>query len=168
MRCLSALLIFASLSGCYRTPAIEGELKARLNNPYYLLVGEHDPEWDDTAREAQYTLGNFLRVLDSPTPQQSSFAIKAIVEEGKHSEAVWLTSLEFDGKTFYGKVNNDPIHLRKVFLGTKVSVDQARIRDWMYVENGQLHGGYSLKLLYRKLDPIQRKKMEETLWFAMN
>jgi uncharacterized protein YegJ (DUF2314 family) len=162
------LLIVLCVPSCYRPSNVEGELRARLNNPFYVLVGEHDPEWDDAAREAQYNLGLFIKALEYPTPQQSSFALKTILQEGNHSEAVWLTSLEFDGKTFYGKINNDPISLRKQFLGTRVAVDQSRVRDWMYVDNGRLQGGYSLKLMYRKLDPIQRKKMEDSLWFTMN
>ncbi len=167
-RCLFLVAIVVCVPSCYRPPLKEGELRERINNPYYVLVGDHDSEWDREAVESQAHLAQFIRVMQEPKANQTGFAVKAILQEGNHSEAIWLTSLHFDGKTFHGKVNNDPIHLRKINVGDRMSVDQSRIRDWMYIENGQLRGGYTIKLLHRQLDIVQKKKLEDSLGFAMH
>ena len=171
MRRLPILLIFAaafsSTVSCRRgNVGKEGAFTRRQNNPLVTYVNENDTRLREASRQAQQSLDSFVQTLAQPQPNHSSHAIKAVFQDDGSSEAIWLTSLRHDGKTFHGTVSNEPVHLRTLHLGSKVEVENAKVNDWMLVENGRLVGGYSIRVVRDNLQGEDRKRFDQTMPFA--
>ena len=54
-----------------------------------------------------------------------------------------------DNTTQYGIVGNEPVHLTHFKLDDRARVACKDISDWMYFEDGTLHGGYTIEVLSR-------------------
>jgi uncharacterized protein YegJ (DUF2314 family) len=81
---------------------------------------------------------------------------------------MWLTSVTFDGRKFHGTVNNDPEMVSNVKIGDKVSVESSKISDWMFVENGKLVGGYTLRVLRDSLSASERADFDKSVPFTID
>ena len=100
--------------------------------------------------------------MKSPKPNQSGFAVKKKFPiRGDEGEHIWLTELTYDGKEFHGRVNNEPVDVKNVKLGDRSSVSPAEISDWMFVQDGRLVGGATIRILYDLSSPAGRKKFEK-------
>lgn len=127
---------------------------------------------DDTAmkaaiEKARATVGTFQEALRSPSASRSAFSLKARFEEGDVVEHMWLDDVSFDGKAFSGAVNNDPEELRNVSFGQKVTVPPGEISDWMFVENGKLVGGFTIRVMRDSLSTEEREAMDASLPFKI-
>jgi uncharacterized protein YegJ (DUF2314 family) len=107
-----------------------------------------DEEMTKAIMLARNTVHVFLDALKSPKPNQNNFSIKKAYQEGKSSEHIWLTEITFDGKMLHGVVNNAPVDVHNVKLGDKAAILADEISDWMYIENGKLKGGYTIRVFY--------------------
>jgi uncharacterized protein YegJ (DUF2314 family) len=172
MHRLTCLLIFVFVlpaSGCRRQRGPkEGELVQRPQNPPVAYVADNDGRLREASRRAQQSLQSFVDALERPQATQLNHAVKATFQDGKDSEAIWLTALRFDGKEFHGTVSNEPVHLKNVHLGSKVSIEAAKVNDWMMVDNGRLVGGYTIRVVRENLPPDDRKRFEQTVPFMFD
>jgi uncharacterized protein YegJ (DUF2314 family) len=76
--------------------------------------------------------------------------------------------LRYDGKAFHGRLNNRPVDVRAIKLGDAVTVAPDEISDWMYVDNGKLVGGYTIRVLVDKLPPNERKQVEQESGYTIS
>jgi uncharacterized protein YegJ (DUF2314 family) len=73
----------------------------------------------------------------------------------------------FDGKNFVGEINNEPEKVTNVKLGDKATIPKAEISDWMYLENGRLVGGETMRVLRDSLSPAEREQFDQSVPFKM-
>jgi uncharacterized protein YegJ (DUF2314 family) len=111
------------------------------------------------------TVDQFIAALQSPKPSQSGFTVKAKFEDGKETEYMWIDDPHLDGKKLVGRLNNEPEWVKSVKFGDVVSVPKDQISDWMYIDNGLLVGGYSVRLLRDRSTPDQRKQLDESVGY---
>lgn len=167
--CLLIFLLALPASGCRRPRGPkEGELVQRPQNPPVAYVADNDSRLREASRRAQQSLQSFVDALERPQPTQLNHAVKATFQDGKETEAIWLTALRFDGKEFHGTVSNEPVHLKNIHLGSKVTVEAAKVSDWMMVDNGRLVGGYTIRVVRDNLPLDDRKRFEQTVPFAFD
>ncbi len=88
--------------------------------------------------------------------------------DGDKGEHMWLTPVTFDGLRFQGTVNNHSEIVSTVKLGDRVSVEPAKISDWMFVENGKLVGGYTLRVLRENLSAGERAEFDKGVPFKID
>lgn len=82
--------------------------------------------------------------------------MKVAFTENDDVEHIWLADLDFAGSRPSGVVANEPrIKSLKFMQVTEFSVQQ--VTDWMYVDHGVLVGGYTTRLL-RKRIPLEERK----------
>lgn len=173
MRLIAILLILGVLTnaGCRsesKAPK-EGDVLERAQNPPVAYIVENDPRLREATQQARKALPEFIKTLEGPQNQHTNFAIKtAFHEEGGQPEAIWVTWLRFDGKKFHGTVSNEPVHLKNIFLGSKVSVEADHVVDWLIVDNGKLQGGYTVRVVRDALQGEARKLFEQSLPFAVD
>ena len=140
---------------------------SRSGAPASVHVHDADKAMDEAVHEAQRTLGKFTTALTTPKSGQSGFALKKRCTKGDKCEHLWLASVHFDGRDLRGKVDNDPVELKTPRLGEEVSVQPEEITDWMYVENGRLVGGYTLRVYYSRLSAAEKKQFTKTMGFSL-
>lgn len=114
-------------------------------------VAEDDVEIRAAEQEARDRLGDFLEALASGSPDQSSFSIKAPFTDGEQTEFMWISDVTYENDRFTGKLNNEPQTVRGFSLWDKLSVARDEVVDWLYVENGEMKGGFSAKILAQRL-----------------
>jgi uncharacterized protein YegJ (DUF2314 family) len=131
-------------------------------------VDSNDPKMNAAIEKARASVNTFTQALKSPKPGQSAFSVKMPFTDGKHTEHMWLTSVTFDGQKFHGTVNNDPEMVSNVKIGAKVSIESSKISDWMFVENGKLVGGYTLRVLRDSLSASERADFDKSVPFTID
>lgn len=135
--------------------------------PAHVRAQDDDKAMHQAVHQAQRTLGKFMAALASPQPGQTGFAVKKRCIEGNKCEHIWLSELKFDGRLLRGKIDNRPIEMKSLRVGQKVAVRPEEISDWMYVENGKLVGGYTVRAFYRKLPADQKRQFAQNVGFRV-
>jgi uncharacterized protein YegJ (DUF2314 family) len=119
--------------------------------------------------KAQASLETFRTVLAAPPAGTKSFSVKVGFPWGikDDREHIWLTEPKLAATTVTGTINNEPVDATSLKLGEVVTAPLADISDWMYVENGVLRGGYTLRVLLDKMSPETRSKMLGEMGFRL-
>src|SRR5262249_6721981 len=106
--------------------------------------------------------------LEAPRVGQTGFSIKTPITDGRNTEHMWLNPVTFDGSKFHGTVNNQPEKVTGVELGSKRSIGAKEISDWMYIENGKLVGGFTIRVLRDKLAAKERLEFDKNIPFVID
>jgi uncharacterized protein YegJ (DUF2314 family) len=134
-----------------------------------VMVDDKDPAMNAAMAKARSTAKQFIEKLQAPAnPKCTAFAVKKQFTDKNGTEHFWLTDVSYDGKLFHGEVNNDPEIVRNVKLGDKTTVAPGEISDWMYINDGRLVGGYTIRVLYDKASPKERVEMKKSLPFKLD
>ena len=75
------------------------------------------------------------------------FAVKAPFTEGEHTEFMWIMVTALEGDQILGTLENEPVEMKRLRYGSKVSVRCADLNDWV-VSDGQdvQAGGFTIKV----------------------
>lgn len=140
--------------------------KNRLSIHY---TQQEDEQMNWAIEKARLTLWYFEEHLKKPSPGQDYFSIKVIVKDQDQIEHLWLTTPNFDEEgNLYGKVGNEPIHVKNIRLGQQIGIGRALISDWMIVEQGMLLGGYTIRAIRDALTEIEKQSFDESIGIAID
>ena len=121
-------------------------------------VAPEDAAMNAAILKARSTLGDFKQKLTKRSDPNSDFSVKVGFSYGPEKyEHIWLSEPEFSQGQISGIVGNEPVDAKNLKLGQRVSVPESNISDWMYLENGALQGGFTLRVLLDKLSPSERE-----------
>lgn len=86
--------------------------------------------------------------------------VKAAFSDGGEVEYMWLSEIEFDGQYVSGVLVNSPRHVdaRK---GDPARVLLSRISDWMFGQDGQVYGGYTVQAMRSRMRPAERLEHDQ-------
>ena len=129
-----------------------------------------DPALDEIAQEARETVSDFIRHMRNPRKGEEQFRIKypfpADTGSGIDKEYLWLSDITFRNNRYFARVANRPYYTSDLEPGIEVIFSMDEIADWMYLKNGKIIGGRSIKYLIEKIPPIDRdEEMERILGF---
>ena len=121
---------------------------------------QSDEELIRIGEDARRTLPIFFRYLTRPEAGMDNFYVKypfkADEDSGLAMEQVWLTGIHFKNGEYYGILTNTPLHLDEIKKGDTVTFDIDEVTDWMYVLDGKIAGGRSIKYLLEKIPESRR------------
>lgn len=132
------------------------------------LIEKSDPGMAQAIAQARGTISDFLSALQSPKGNQSGFAVKYPFGGNSATEHMWVSEVSYDGSVLRGVLNNHPKDLQRLKAGQPVEVSPAHISDWMYVEDGRLVGGYTLRVMVRSYSAEEKRALEESLGFKFD
>jgi uncharacterized protein YegJ (DUF2314 family) len=158
------MICVAGIAGCNRSSE---EAVQRAGQPDFLWTPEVDPDMDRAVAEARRTFPQFASALQSPAPNRGSFAVKVAIVEGKTIEHIWLGDVSYDGKLIRGVVGSEPVNVKAVKLNDRASVTPSVISDWMFVENGVLIGGHTIRLIYSRASPQEQERLKTQAPFRL-
>ncbi len=124
-----------------------------------------EEEMEKAMDEAVEKLDNFLAVLKAPKKNQDQFAIKFIVDVKDEAELLWLNEPKFEKGVFTGKLANQPAIAKHLKMGEAIKVKEDDVVDWMYVEEGKLQGGYTIRVQRKFIQAAERKKFDDQFKF---
>ena len=132
-----------------------------------VMVKKDDPKMNAAIAKACETARKFIGVLNDPQPNQSAFSVKMEVDDGKQAEFMWLAPVQFDGQMFVGTLANDAELVHNVKIGQRMTVAPDKISDWMYVEDGKLVGGFTIRAMRDAMPDDERSKLDSELPFRV-
>lgn len=115
-----------------------------------------DAEMQAAIREAKTSFRQFIEAFCQPTERQKSFLVKVVFDEGDNREHIWLADLDFHGSKPSGVVAVEP-NLPSLRFMQRVEFEPSYISDWMYVDDGYLVGGYTTRVIRKRMSPEQRQ-----------
>jgi uncharacterized protein YegJ (DUF2314 family) len=122
------------------------------------------------AEDARNTLSIFFRHVTGTGKGEHSFYVKypfTVYDEGDVvTEQLWLSGIYFKNGAYYGKLANNPRYLHNMKAGDTVTFSADSVTDWMYIRNGKIIGGYSIKYLLEKI-PEDRRSEEQRKMLQM-
>jgi uncharacterized protein YegJ (DUF2314 family) len=68
---------------------------------------------------------------------------------------------------FAGVVANEPVDLKRIRLGERVTVPLESVSDWMAVDRGRLIGGYTIRALRDRMTSDERILFDRDLGFVI-
>ena len=160
------LLLTGVVAGCGREPR-PGDTVEREGEPRVTMVDDDDPRMTAAINEARSTVGQFIAAVNNPTPSQSALSVKLPVSDGDQIEHMWLSEVGHANGKFTGHIANEPHQITTVKLGDRTEVAQDQISDWMYVDNGKLVGGYTLRVLRDAMSDEERRAFDESVPFTI-
>lgn len=157
MKSLWTFLVAVSLIGCGNDQTTKIE---REGDPAIYSVTDTDLEMNEAIRTANQTLGTFNNALKSGNPDFSSFSLKVRFDTPNGGEHIWLSEIILKDTRYFGVVNNQPESTTEVKFGDTIQVVNGNISDWMYIDDQKLRGGYTIKLLRKRMTEAARNQFD--------
>ena len=133
-------------------------------------TGQADGELVEIAEEARRTLPVFFRHLTRAEAGEDNFCIKHPFRADEDSdigmEQVWLTGIHFRNGEYYGILASAPLYISGMKKGDTVAFDMEEITDWMFVRDGKIAGGRSIRYLLENI-PESRRSEEQRQMLQM-
>jgi uncharacterized protein YegJ (DUF2314 family) len=130
---------------------------AKFRRDEAIAMLPHDPEMLAAIQQVRASMGTFLNAFAAPTAKQSSFLVKVAFLKDDIVEHIWLANLEFNGAKPTGTIAHPP-RRKDLKLEQRVEIDLNYLSDWMYVEDGKLVGGFTTRLLRKRMTPEERTR----------
>ena len=111
-------------------------------------------------KTAKQTLSKFNEALQSKNPNFGYFALKIPFKTPKGKEHIWVSHITIKESKYFGVVDNLPEATSEVKIGDTIQIVNERISDWLYIEKGKLRGGYTLRLLRKRMTETERKQFD--------
>ena len=168
---LVAVVAFAATAGTARSVQAANVIGQNLTQgaaaPGYFQVPKNHVAMHTAVIEARRTFRQFLKALKHPATGQEDFEVKKAFTEGNQVEHLWLTGVQLVGDHLEGRVDNQPRKITGVKLGQVVSVYPKEISDWLYIDNGNLVGGYTVRVHYNELSPKEKQEFDREANFKI-
>jgi uncharacterized protein YegJ (DUF2314 family) len=118
---------------------------------------ESDARMGFAIEDARRTLRTFFDAFVSPKPNQKSFLLKVLFENGQSREHIWVADINASVFPLEGTVAIEPKIPGLKFM-QRANFHRSQITDWMFVEDGYLVGGFTTQVIRAELSPEQRAK----------
>ena len=103
---------------------------------------------DAAIAEAKSTLDEFVKALEARRPGSADFSLKKGFPTSRGSlEFIWISEIRKKGDGFEGEIGNEPVDVASLKVDQTVTLTRAEAVDWMYREDGELRGGYTIVAL---------------------
>ena len=110
-----------------------------------LQIGGDDPRMIAAVAKARKTWPDFVSAFEKGAGK--SFSVKAPITVGGNTEYIWLSVTAIENDVIYGKLDNDPVSLGNLRLGSKTKVSVAELNDWAYVGDKGPVGLFTTKVI---------------------
>jgi uncharacterized protein YegJ (DUF2314 family) len=129
-------------------------------------VSKGDPEMNAAIARGRGTLPTFWASHDAPKPNEAGHALKVHFTTRRGGEHIWIAEVKKlpDG-TYSGFFANQPRDLPGKRAGDAVKFTEADISDWMFMRNGKIVGGETIRPTLKSLPKADadalRARMEQ-------
>jgi uncharacterized protein YegJ (DUF2314 family) len=153
------LVVGLMLASC----ADDRTAESPATNDPIVYAGPQDTAMNRAIDKARGTLGEFEAVLASHDTSKYNFAVKVALPHDGGTEHIWLAQPELEADSVVGTVESMPVYVKTVQAGQRVRIDRDVISDWMYMENGKLRGGYTMRVGLEQLPDKERDAHKKAL-----
>jgi uncharacterized protein YegJ (DUF2314 family) len=143
---------------CY-DPEMERKLRsenplAELREGYYVpIIGisDDDPELQAAVAEARRRWPEFVAAFEARSSSEDDhYSVKAPFGDDDNVEFMWVEVTAIERETIFGTLANDPANIPSLTCGDRVQISVAKLSDWIVVVDGEMTGGFSLKVIEKR------------------
>lgn len=129
-----------------------------------IIVNQGDKEMDAAISKARESLNSFDSALLSKSRVYNSFSLKVrfTYNDNNNGEHIWFSNIAKVNNEYIGIVNNEPEYVSNLKLGDTLQINKADISDWMYFDKDILRGGFTIKLLRKRMTPSERAEFDSS------
>ena len=125
-----------------------------------------DPEMNAAITRGRGTLPTFWASYEAPKPSEAGHALKVRFSTRKGGEHIWIAEVKkLPNGAYSGRFANEPRDLPGKHAGDEVKFSEADISDWMFMRNGKIVGGETIKPTLKSLPKADadalRARMEQ-------
>lgn len=124
----------------------------QTTNVPVITIKDDDPELLAAVEEARSRWPEFLAAFTARTPDNDRFSVKVPLSDNGNTEWIWISPTSISDTAVTGTLGNDPNELAHYAYGDEVTIPVDRISDWMIVEDDEIIGGFSLKVLQKAME----------------
>lgn len=123
----------------------DSPLSLFLQDPV-VSVEAGDPRMAEAVAEARRRWPEFEAAFDRRKPEQI-FSAKAPFRESGKLEFMWIHVTALEHNRVFGTLDSEPSIVKRFRIGQQVSFPLSLLNDWLYKENGTIHGGFTVAVL---------------------
>jgi uncharacterized protein YegJ (DUF2314 family) len=133
----------------------------RDGEPDVIQLTEDDREMNHAIQTARDLFPIFLSAIQSQDSSGfHSFRIKMRFEHSEGGEHIWVDQVSLVSGELVGVIGNDPVSVENIKMGDTVKISQNRVSDWMFFNGDNIEGGFSVKLLRKRMTPEERTQFD--------
>jgi uncharacterized protein YegJ (DUF2314 family) len=129
-----------------------GSVRAQDRSPV-IDVSSANAEMNAAIAKARATLPTFWASYDAPKPSETGHSLKARFPNPRtNGEHIWIAEVKktADGR-YSGRFANTPRDLPGKKAGDVTEFKEADISDWMFMRNGKIVGGETIRPLLKAM-----------------
>ena len=137
-----------------------------LTSPTFSQAEQSNEELLRIAEDARRTLPIFFRHLSRAARGNEHFIKYPFIadyDSGIAVEQIWLNGIHFIDGRYYGVLAGEPQYISGMEKGDTVRFNTDEITDWMYIEDGKIAGGLSIKYLLERIPESQRSEEQQRI-----
>jgi len=128
-----------------------------------VTVASDDKGMANARLSALSTFDQFWSRISKDQSGLDAISIKVAVPHAQGFEHLWMTGCQSrDAQQFDCVVSNEPVDV-PLKLGARYQFARSAISDWMYRQDGKIHGGYSIRELLPTMPADQAAQMNAML-----
>jgi uncharacterized protein YegJ (DUF2314 family) len=117
-----------------------------------ITLRDDDAEMNAAIAQARDTLPTFWASFDAPKWSENGHSLKVGFPAGDRVEHIWIADItKLPNGAFSGRLANAPRDLPGKREGDVVQFREADISDWLFMRNGKIVGGETIKPLLKSL-----------------
>lgn len=153
---LPFLILFTKYS-CSDNPTSKNE---KDGEPSIYSVTDDDTEMNEAILKANQSIDKFNEALLSSNPDYEYFALKTRFVTRKGGEHICVSNIIIKENNYYGILDNLPESITNMEIGDTIQIKKENISDWMYINHKKLCGGYTVRLLRKRMTELERKQFD--------
>jgi uncharacterized protein YegJ (DUF2314 family) len=121
-----------------------------------LRSADNDPRMKAAVTEARKTWPDFVKAFESKPENSESFAVRFPFKSGTEQEFMWVEVISISKDSIRGKLANEPVWSKDLKLGDDVTRKVSELTDWLYLNDGQIVGGFTVKVLTKQQEEPEK------------
>lgn len=135
---------------------------ASADDPTVMVSGD-DPEMNAAISRARATLPGFWQKFAEHPANEKDFSVKLAISDGQLTEHFWCGPVEKNGDGYACAIANEPQDVKTVEYGQRMTIDPAIISDWMYMRDGKIVGGETIRVLLPRMNEDEAAQVKAML-----
>ncbi len=164
--CSRRSVLAVVVAACAAFGAVTADLRAEDRSPV-IDRSSADAEMNVATAKARATLPAFWASYEAPKPSEAGHSLKVrFATHGNNGEHIWMAEVKkiADGR-YSARFANAPRDLPGKRIGDLIEFREADISDWMFMRNGKIVGGETIRPLLRSMPKADadalRARMEQ-------
>jgi len=132
----------------------------RSGEPDIYNFSGNDKEMNEAIKTARQTIKEFNQAILSGNKNYRAFTLKVRFPTPKGFEHIWLSGISFKENKYSGIVDDVPEAIPNMKMGDTVKIRSEDITDWIYLDQKKLRGGYTIRVIRKRMIESERKKFD--------